>query len=112
MTDPFPDLELSEDFRKGVNFALQVSDQELDRMRRLLALSEADFTRVADKLGKLQAAFERCLIGGNHLAVHIDLDGPDWRAEPDAGLAHYGAGPAYDAWMCWRAIMQAREMVP
>lgn len=63
----------------------------------------------AAEIERLRAALALCMTGGNHLATHIDPNGPTWRAECDAGLTYYGAGPAYDAWCCWRAIMQARE---
>jgi hypothetical protein len=51
------------------------------------------------------------LIGGNHLATHIDGNGPTWKATAHEGLEYYGAGLAYDAWCCWRAITQARRMI-
>lgn len=59
----------------------------------------------------LKAAVEKMLIGGNHLATHIDPEGPDWHEDHSLALDFYEAGPAYDAWCCWRAIMQAREML-
>ena len=65
--------------------------------------------RLQAQRDRLEAALRLCIIGGNHLHTHIDPDGPDWRAEPDAGFKHYGAGLAYDAWCCWRAIMRARD---
>jgi hypothetical protein len=72
--------------------------------RALYAAAQADAKA-------LMQALDLVMIGGNHLATHIDFDGPNWHATPDEGLAHYGAGPAYDSWCCWRAIMKAREMV-
>ena len=71
-------------------------------------------TEPADSAGRveiMQRAIRRMMLGGNHLATYIDPDGPTWREEVDAGLRHYGAGLAYDCWCCWRAIMQAREML-
>lgn len=59
-----------------------------------------------------RAVIEKIMIGGNHLATHIDPEGPDWHEDHSLALDFYGAGPAYDAWCCWRAIMQAREMMP
>jgi hypothetical protein len=58
---------------------------------------------------RLREALKRCMVGGNHLATHIDLNGPGWRGSPTDALQYYGAGLPYDAWCCWHAIMQARE---
>lgn len=57
---------------------------------------------------ELEQALREVMIGGNHLATHIDLNGPNHRASPHEALAYYGPGFAYDAWCCWRAIMRAR----
>lgn len=62
------------------------------------------------QIKRLRRALDLCMVGGNHLATHVDMDGPDWRASPDVALEHYGAGLAYDAWCCWASIMQAREI--
>ena len=56
-------------------------------------------TGPADSAGRveiMQRAIDRMMRGGNHLATHIDPDGPTWRDETDAGLRHYGAGLAFD----------------
>ena len=58
---------------------------------------------------ELDRFIESVRIGGNHLANHIDLDGPDWRAAFHEGLSYYGAGIRYDCWCCWKTIMQVRQ---
>lgn len=78
----------------GGQFILQEAANLIDRLR-------------ADN-GRLREALIRTMIGGNHLAVHIDLDRPDWQSDPGIGLAHYGPGIRYDIWCCWREIMAAR----
>ena len=57
----------------------------------------------------LRQLLGRVMVGGNHLATHVDLDGPNWRASYDEGLTYYGAGLPYDAWCCWKTIMLVRE---
>jgi hypothetical protein len=65
-------------------------------------------SRLTARVAELEAALREVMIGGNHLAVFIDGNGPNYRATASEGLAFYGAGPAYEAWCCWRAIMRAR----
>ena len=57
----------------------------------------------------LRQLIARVMVGGNHLASHIDANGPNWRASYDEGMNFYGAGLRYDAWCCWKTIMLIRE---
>ena len=66
-----------------------------------------DLLRV--EIARLHGLMRHVMIGGNHLATHIDLNGPTWRAPHDEGLEYYGAGLPYDAWCCWKCIMTVRE---
>lgn len=59
---------------------------------------------------RLQEALALCMIGGNHLALHIGADHPPHTASPDDGLTHYGTGQLNDIWQCWRNIMRARDL--
>ena len=61
------------------------------------------------EIGRLHGLMTRVMIGSNHLATHIDLNGPTWRDPYDDGLQYYGAGLPYDAWCCWKCIMLVRE---
>jgi hypothetical protein len=54
----------------------------------------------------LEKALNKALIGGNHLGTHIDMEGPQWRDSHDKALAYYGAGLPYDAWCCWKSLME------
>ena len=75
-----------------------------DRIRELtrqLAAAEVDADRLAEALGWV-------MIGGNHLALLIGADHPPYTASATEGLSHYGAGDAYETWLCWRSIVQAR----
>lgn len=62
-----------------------------------------------DRLELLEAAIRSIMIGGNHVALLIGTDHPDYTETHDAALAHYGAGDQYEAWCCWRSIMCARD---
>jgi hypothetical protein len=61
---------------------------------------------------QLKAALQSVMIGGNHLASIIGPDAhlPHTALYADA-LEHYGAGAKYDAWCCWKSIMDARDAV-
>lgn len=55
----------------------------------------------------LEAALDLVMLGGNHLAIHLDDPLP-----PDTGpheaLEIMGASVEFDIWCCWAAIMKAR----
>ena len=61
------------------------------------------------EIERLRVALETVMVGGNHLALLIDVDHPSYTADPLSALEHYGAGFRYEAWLCWRSIMQARQ---
>jgi hypothetical protein len=62
---------------------------------------------------KLEAAIRAIMVGGNHLVGLIGADHPSYRASYAEALRHYGQDRQgeYDAWCCWRSIMQAREFL-
>ena len=68
-----------------------------------------DLAAAADQIARMRGLLDRVMVSANHLATHVDLDGPTWRGSYDEGLAYYGTTPAYDAWCCWKGIMLVRE---
>lgn len=70
--------------------------------------TSAEFASLRAEVARLREALRSVLIGGNHLATIIG-DHPPHTASHDEALEHYGAGDAYEAWCCWRAIMNARS---
>jgi len=65
--------------------------------------------QAADRIEKLEAALLNVMVGGNHVALLIGVGHPPHTATHDKALTHYGAGDAYDAWCCWKTIMEARK---
>jgi len=66
------------------------------------------------EIERLQKALESVLVGGNHLALLIGTNHPPYTASHDEALRHYKLEPdhdTYEAWCCWRAIMQARDVL-
>lgn len=60
------------------------------------------------------AAFERVLVGGNHLGLLIGADHPPYTATHDDARSFYYARnrkDAYEAWCCWRTIMELRDVL-
>ena len=57
---------------------------------------------------QLEAALQKVMIGGNHLATIIGATHPQAGTHPAGALEFYGPGHQYDAWCCWNAIMVAR----
>lgn len=60
---------------------------------------------------ELRAALDKVMIGGNHVALLIGAFHPPYTASHDEALKHYGAGDQYEAWCCWRTIMEARDVL-
>jgi hypothetical protein len=73
-------------------------------------VSDYPFTMKAEaEIARLRHALEKVMVGGNHLVTIIGVDHPPHTATHDAAMNHYGVDDyAYDAWCCWRAIMEAR----
>jgi len=65
----------------------------------------------ADRIEKLEAALRHVMAGGNNVALIIGADHPPYTTTYDKALTHYGAGYAYNAWCCWKAIMEARKVL-
>ena len=76
------------------------SDRLFDLARRGAA--------AADRIEQLEAALQKVMIGGNHLATIIGATHPQAGTHPAGALEFYGPGHQYDAWCCWNAIMVAR----
>lgn len=80
----------------------------------------ADRDRYKAQAERMEAAFEKVTIGGNHLASALiqwlgaaDSEFPPYgtpHAEAEATiLAHGHDTNYYDCWCCWKAIMEARD---
>ena len=76
---------------------------------RLSSRIDLDSDHYVDRIEKLEAALRGVLIGGNHVALLIGVGHPPHTATHEKALTHYGAGDAYDAWCCWKTIMEARK---
>jgi hypothetical protein len=77
------------------------------RMHRLAILARRG-ADAADRIEQLEAALQKVMIGGNHLATIIGGTHPQAGTHHAAALEFYGPGHQYDAWCCWNAIMNAR----
>jgi hypothetical protein len=64
--------------------------------------------KAAARIEQLEAALQKVMIGGNHLATIIGATHPQAGTHPAGALEFYGPGHQYDAWCCWNAIMVAR----
>ena len=76
---------------------------------RLSSRIDLDSDHYVDRIEKLEAALLNVMVGGNHVALLIGVGHPPHTATHDKALTHYGAGDAYDAWCCWKTIMEARK---
>ena len=76
-------------------------------LTRLFALARRG-AAAADRIEQLEAALQKVMIGGNHLATIIGATHPQAGTHPAGALEFYGNGHQYDAWCCWNAIMAAR----
>lgn len=63
----------------------------------------------------MQAALERVMIAGNHIATYRTYRWPDYKPDGltreqhcERALRTLGDGREYDMWCCWSGIMQAR----
>ena len=63
----------------------------------------------ADRIEKLEAALRDVIIGGNHVALLIGVGHPPHTETHEKVLTYYGAGDAYEAWCCWKTIMEAHK---
>lgn len=64
------------------------------------------------RISELEDALRYVMIGGNHLGLIIGADHPSHEADHDSARKHYaGRHEMYEAWCCWRAIMQARDVL-
>ncbi len=89
-----------------IRAALTTATGAVDKLSRHGLLTQIKLDRVNIENDSLRAALEGVMIGGNHLAVH---GGPGYKVEPDVALEYFGAGPKYDAWVCWSTIMRAGD---
>ena len=69
---------------------------------------QRDRADAADRIEQLEAALQKVMIGGNHLATIIGATHPQAGTHPAGALEFYGPGHQDDAWCCWNAIMEAR----
>jgi hypothetical protein len=77
----------------------------LDETEARKAMSEA-----ADLIERLAEALERVMIGGNHVALLIGMPHPPATATHEEAREHYRTRlESYEAWCCWKTIMEARR---
>ena len=73
---------------------------------------EALTTRIADACNAyepMRKALEKVMVGGNHLGLIIGVDHPPHTASHEEARTHYAdAIWTYEAWCCWKTIMEAR----
>ncbi|MDC0657070.1 hypothetical protein N6L27_03575 [Leisingera sp. SS27] len=83
---------------------LELAREQIDRLNHEMeATKEAARAREAI----LREALQGVMVGGNHLAAHLQGFIPAGSDHRDV-LDHLGAGVSYDIWCCWNAIMHAR----
>jgi hypothetical protein len=71
-----------------------------------------DLKAAKRRIFALEEAIENVLVGGNHVALLLGVDHPPYTWEPaNARLMYLGRQEAYEAWCCWRSIMQARDVL-
>ena len=57
----------------------------------------------------MRKALEKVMVGGNHLGLIIGVDHPPHTASHEEARTHYAdAIWTYEAWCCWKTIMEAR----
>lgn len=57
----------------------------------------------------MKEALEKVMVGGNHLGLIIGADHPPYTASHEEARTHYAdAIWTYEAWCCWKTIMEAR----
>jgi len=57
----------------------------------------------------MREALEKVMVGGNHLGLIIGVDHPPYTASHEEARTHYAdAIWTYEAWCCWKTIMEAR----
>lgn len=67
--------------------------------------------QLEEENNRLRTALTKIMVGGNHVALLIGADHPPHTASHEEALEHYGAGDKYEAWCCWRTIMEARDVL-
>lgn len=64
-----------------------------------------------------EGAIQNVLIGGNHLVSLIGADHPAHTVDYDTAREHYRirrqapGWDAYEAWVCWKSIMELRDVI-
>lgn len=89
---------------------------ELEAKDAEIAALKAECDRWESRAGQLAAAIDHVMIGGNHLAsALIQWLGAGESTFPPYSTPHDKAGEIiadvnqYDAWVCWKSIMEARD---
>lgn len=80
-------------------------------LEKIAHMQHVEISRLRDENERLRAALEKVMVGGNHVALLIGADHPPYTASHNDALKHYGAGDQYEAWCCWRTIMEARDVL-
>jgi len=81
-----------------------IGPDTLEAMRRA-----GHAAKLEARIEKLEAALRNVIIGGNHVALLIGVGHPPHTETHEKVLTYYGAGDAYEAWCCWKTIMEARK---
>jgi hypothetical protein len=67
-------------------------------------------SRLSEDKKRLEEALERVMIGGNHIVHLIGIPHPPSTATHEEASTHYASHlGSYDAWCCWKTIMDARS---
>lgn len=89
----------------AAQFIAQVLKEAHDsRIKPLRAERDA----LSEKLALAVKALKGCMVGGNHLALHLPEPNPAPETNPMDALERIGSGVAYDVWCAWRSLMLAR----
>ena len=88
--------------------AMKAADR-IEQLESMMAAQGKVAFKLAEYVDELEAALRKVMIGGNHVALLIGIGHPPHTETHEKALTHYGAGDAYEAWCCWKTIMEARK---
>ncbi len=103
---------LEKELLAGLQMQVQLNSatKVVDNLSRHGLLTQIKLDNVNIENDALRAVLEKVLVGGNHLALHIDADAPSYKVDFESALEYFGDdGVAYDAWVCWATIMNTRD---
>jgi hypothetical protein len=78
-----------------------------------IAAARTDIPALLEYIGELEAALDKCAIGGNHLPSIFGIPHPLINATWDEVCEFYKDDfIKYEAWCCWKAIRDATAILP